>query len=336
MHGLFNYKGMRGRIEDQQVAFGKNNRITGSGDLKWNGSEFTVTGNLLVSAKTRFGGTGPISQTERVRVEGDFTVTGTNEIDGGQRVGINLTTMASLTILKTDFFIFADTSIQDITLTLPAIIAGAPGVGDDGRLFRVQKAFDSTNSLTITPQSPSQINSEVTDIVMGLKNDNTTYIAQGGNWFVVNRDTDAFGAIEQQTPGTQQGLTGTLTKLAIFDTNRFATPGICTSDHTTDVISIDHIESVSLGGDGYRMEFRFEVSGYSNNQEIGAEVFVNGVGTNIQTVQQTSVGLNTIVQAEGVFQVAAGSVDVEVRVIASNVETATFETAQFVIQRLAK
>ena len=264
---------------------------------------------------------------------GDVNFSTTINIRGGLQQKITNITGPTFTIPKTDYMIFVDTTIQDITITLPVIVAG---VVDDGRMFRVQKVFDITNKLTITPQAPSVINSETTNTVMGLRNDSISYIASGGDWFINDRDTDAFGAIELVTPGATQSLTGAFTKLAIFDTDRFTTPGICIADQTNDVIIIDNIESLSLGGDGYNLSFRVEVSSFSNNQEISIEIFVNGAPTNIQDVRSVSVGFNTVIEASGIFQITGAPQNVEVRIAASTSALATFETGQLIVQRLGK
>lgn len=266
-------------------------------------------------------------------LDGNARISGTISMQGGMKMKITTIVAATYTILKSDSMLFANTTAQAITLTLPAIVAGSD---DDGRYFRIQKILDSANPLTITPQAPSKINSEVTDTVIGLKNDNTTYMSFGGDWFIVNRDTTAFGAINLDTPGATQALTGTPTKLDVFDLNRFTTPGICIADQANGIVKIEHIESISLGGDGYRISFRVEISSFSNNQEVLVEAFVGGVGTNIQDVRSVSVGFNTVLEAEGLFQVASSPQDVELRISASSSATATFQTGQLIAERLIK
>lgn len=263
---------------------------------------------------------------------GDVNINDTLKIGGGLQQAVTIITAATYTILKTDFMIFADTTTQDITLTLPAIVSGSV---DDGRIFRVQKIFDNTNSLTITPQAPSIINGETTDTISGLKNDKLTYMASNGDWFIINRDTNTFGIITQDTPGTTQGLTLTLAKLAVFDTDAFATPGVLDADSSNDVITVDHSENLSLGGDGFKIEFMVEISNYSNNQEIFCEIFIDGVASNIQDVQQTSNAFNTVLSASGVRRILAAQ-DIELRISASNISTATFETCELIVERLVK
>jgi len=267
-----------------------------------------------------------------LKLPGDLTVNDTLLIGGGLKQAVKVITAATYTILKTDFMIFADTTTQAITLTLPAIVSGA---ADDGRMFRIQKVFNNTNSLKITPQSPSKINSEASDTITGLQNDALTYMASGGDWFIINRDTTSFGVIQQLTPGTTQGLTLTLAKLAVFDTDTFETPGVLTADSTNDLVSVDHSERLSVGGDAFLVEFMVEISNYSNNQEIFCEVFIDGVAANIQDVQQTSNAFNTVLKARGLRRVLAPK-NIELRIAASNVSTATFETCELIVERVGK
>lgn len=263
---------------------------------------------------------------------GDLTVNETLHIGGGLQQAVTEITSATYTIEKTDFMIFADTSAQAITLTLPAIVAG---LADDGRMFRVQKVFNNTNSLTITPQSPSVINNEASDTVTGIQNDALTYMANGGNWSIINRDTVSFGVIQQLTPGATQQLNLTLTKLAVFDTDTFETPGVLNADFANDLISVDHSESLSFGGDAFVIEFRVEVSNYPNNQELFCEIFIDGVASNIQDVRQTSNAFNTVLEARGLRRILAPK-NIELRIAASNMGTATFETCEIIVERIGK
>jgi len=304
--------------ENQVVHAGPDGVLIGNTKLQYDGSQLSLIGNINLTGDQN--------------VTGNSRIIGDTFIDGGMKLKVTAVS-ASYTILKNDTLVFIDTTSADAILTLPAIIADAV---DDGRMFRIHKSVDSANKLTIAAQGSSKINSEATDIIAGLKNDNLTMLAQGGNWFAINRDTAAFGAVTLETPGAIQNLTLSPVRLSVFDTDRFKTPGICVVNVATDAINIEHIESVSMGGDGYRLGFRFEISNFSNNQEIFAQILVDGVETNIEDVRATSNQFNTVVEAEGLYQVPDPNSLVELVISASTTGNATFENASLIIERLSK
>lgn len=256
---------------------------------------------------------------------------------GGRQIGITRED-SDYTILKSDVLVFTDTSAANVTLTMPSIRDSDdnPITADDGRVFRIQKAINGNNYLAVTAQGTSQINSEDTDIIMGLRNDSLSLLANTGDWYAINRDTAAFGAIGQAAPGNTQAITATSTKLVVFDQNRFSTPGILTANQADDVVTIDHVESVTQGGDGFRIDFKLEVSVYSNNQEMEARVFIDGVSTDIHDVRSKSSQFNMTLEAVGIIQSVVVPSDIEIRVAGSVAVTATFESAILIIERIAK
>ncbi len=299
----------------------------------------TIIGDSLNKRVRIAGGVGPAIGPETFTVVGDSLLNGNVEVtnainlQGGQQQLVTQTADAAYNVLKTTSLINFDTTANDIVATLPAIVAGS---ADDGRHFIFFRQTSGLNKVNLTPQAPSTIRGEATDIVLGLRSDSIKLLAVGGNWFPLNRDTFAIAVLDQLTPGETQ-LIPIVTPAVVtaFDTDLFETDGILDSDFTSNNITVIHNESLTAGGDGFKIGFRIECA-YANNAELFAQIFVNGNPVNIEDVRTSSNAFNTVLEAEGVVRVATAPEAIDVRIIGTSNTNVTYEQCTLIVERVGK
>lgn len=338
---LFNTAGNGGAIfidrDNPFIRFGGDTSSPGGPELARFEGDVVITGTVAVNDKARIGGSGSLAgQAETLKVQGDFLVTGDSNLSGGLQIAINLQSGATYQILKSDHFLVGDNTFNNVVFTLPAIIDDP---ADNGRLFVIDKFENGVNYVEIQPNGLSEISGETTGIRMGLRNDSITLIASGGNWFQKQRNTGAFSAMDIASVPTSSQAIGIVTPVVVngFDNVVFETPGILSANATADTITVDHIEAATVGGDGFVVGFQLEIDYSLNNQELLAEIFLDGVGTGIQDLQPTSNAFNTILKAESLIQVPDGVAGVfDVRLISSSAGNAIYHESSFVVQRLTK
>ena len=266
-------------------------------------------------------------------LNGDTTINGKTSLQGGLQQLVTITSAAAYSVLKTTSLIEFDTTLNNIVATLPAILSDPV---DNGRRFTFFRQTSGLNQVTLTPQAPSTIRGEETDIVLGLKSDSLTLLAVGGNWFPIDRNTFAIAALDQLTPGEDQLIPiGTPAVVTAFDTNLFSTNGILISDFTTNSISVIHNESLINGGDGFKIAFRIECD-YANNQELVAQIYVNGSPVNIKDVRTSSNAFDTVLEAEGVLRISSAPQTIEVRIIGTSNSLATYQQCTLIVERVGK
>jgi len=268
-----------------------------------------------------------------ITINGNTTINANTSLLGGLQQLVTISAAAAHSVLKTTSLIELDTTLNNIVATLPAIVSGS---ADNGRRFTFFRQTSPLNQVNLTPQAPSTIRGESTDIILGLKSDSITLLAVAGNWFPIDRNTFAIAVLDQLTPGAVQ-LIPTVTPAIVtaFDTDLFETNGILNSDHTSNNITVIHNESLTQGGDGFKIGFRIECN-YNNNQELFAQIYINGSPVNIEDVRTSSNAFNTVLEAEGVVRVASAPETIELRILGTANTNATFEQCTLIVERVGK
>lgn len=262
-----------------------------------------------------------------------FQSNGNTALLGGLQQLVTIASAAAYSVLKTTSLIEFDTTLNSIVATLPAIISDPV---DNGRRFTFFRQTSALNQVTLTPQAPSTFRGETTDIILGLKSDSLTLLAVGGNWFPIDRNTFAIAVIEQLTPGEVQLIPNVVPAVVTaFDTDLFETNGILDADFTSNNITVIHNETLSSGGDGFKIGFRIECD-YANNQELLAQIYVDGNEVNIQDIRSSSNAFNTVLEAEGVLRVSSAPQSIDLRILGTSNTNATYEQCTLIVERVGK
>jgi len=216
---------------------------------------------------------------------------------------------------------FADPSLASIEATLP------PAGDIPNQYVTIKRIANSDHFVEIL--SGQMIDGWMGSRMLGNVNETYTFYSDGSNYYVVNRATNAFAAIQTTSPQLFALSYSTMKKLTTWNFNTVGTSGVLVDDSGNN--RIDVIHQSGQPADGYKAKANITVE-VLKDTIVSMQVRLNGVAVGEEfSVNGQGAGKPVSLAVAAIFGVTTvGSIEIWARGDANR--TLTINSGSFVVE----